>query len=606
MAHGQHRASRVFGLRTVRRRMLGATAAATLLTLAACTANPPPPVESTDSPKPTTAVPTKNSVVVAIDDVGIGFNPHLLADQSPVNAAVSALVLPSPFRPVTDPERPDVTLWVPDPSVLVSATAVPPEAPTAITYQLRNEAQWSDGAPIAAEDFRYLWQQMITQPGVVDPAGYGLVENVQSSGGGKTVTVTLTDPYPAWRELFTDLLPSHLVKDTPGGFARGLGDSIPVSGAQFHIKSVDRGRDEIVLERNDRFWGTPAEADQILMRRGGSPAQLADSIRSGDAQVARVHGGAATLGQLSVIPAVRTGTELQPRVLTVTLNGRVPELAEPAVRKGLLGLLDPNLLATVGAGSETSVTPARAQVLAPSDPGYAPTAPPPPSREQAVGLLAGVGFESVPNLAEGDEPETVTVGRLVRDNEQLTLVLGAPENDDIAIAVANTVADQWRGAGIAASVRPLEAEDLYGEALTSGAVDAVVGWERAGSDPATSLVSRFGCLPLTTAETPLDDAVPSASPQTTPAPSVRSPSNLSGLCDPGLQPAMDAALRGLEDPAVVIADAEPRLWELAAVLPVLQDNAIVVAGPGVEGVSLTGPVPVGLFGDAPVWTRTTK
>ncbi|NKR59017.1 ABC transporter family substrate-binding protein [Rhodococcus hoagii] len=602
MAHVRHGMFRALVPRTL--------AAVSLLALAACTANPPPPVESTDSPKPTTAVPTKNTVAVAIDDVGIGFNPHLLADQSPVNSAVSALVLPSPFRPALDPARPGVTLWVPDPSVLVSATAVPPEAPTTITYQLRNEAQWSDGAPIAAEDFRYLWQQMITQPGVVDPAGYGLIDDVESSGGGKTVTVTLTAPYPAWRELFTDLLPSHLVKDTPGGFARGLGDSIPVSGAQFHIKSVDRGRDEIVLERNDRFWGTPAKADQILMRRGGSPAQLADSIRSGDAQVARVHGGAATLGQLSVIPSVRTGTELQPRVLSVTLNGRVSTLAEPTVRKGLFGLLDPNLLATVGAGSESSATPARAQVLAPSDPGYAPTAPPPPTREQAFGALAAAGFQVVPTLAEGNDPETVTVGRLVRDNEQLTLVLGAPENDDIAIAVANTVADQWRGAGIAASVRALKAEDLYGEALTSGTVDAVVGWERAGSDPATSLASRFGCLPLDTSESAPDTTPQTTSPAptsaATPAPSVRSPSNLSGLCDPGLQPGIDAALRGLDDPARVIADAEPRLWELAAVLPVLQDNAIVVAGPGVEGVSLAGPIPVGIFGDAGVWTRTTK
>lgn len=602
MAHVRHGMFRALVPRTL--------AAVSLLALAACTANPPPPVESTDSPKPTTAVPTKNTVAVAIDDVGIGFNPHLLADQSPVNSAVSALVLPSPFRPALDPARPGVTLWVPDPSVLVSATAVPPEAPTTITYQLRNEAQWSDGAPIAAEDFRYLWQQMITQPGVVDPAGYGLIDDVESSGGGKTVTVTLTAPYPAWRELFIDLLPSHLVKDTPGGFARGLGDSIPVSGAQFHIKSVDRGRDEIVLERNDRFWGTPAKADQILMRRGGSPAQLADSIRSGDAQVARVHGGAATLGQLSVIPSVRTGTELQPRVLSVTLNGRVSTLAEPTVRKGLFGLLDPNLLATVGAGSESSATPARAQVLAPSDPGYAPTAPPPPTREQAFGALAGAGFQVVPTLAEGNDPETVTVGRLVRDNEQLTLVLGAPENDDIAIAVANTVADQWRGAGIAASVRALKAEDLYGEALTSGTVDAVVGWERAGSDPATSLASRFGCLPLDTSESAPDTTPQTTSPAptsaATPAPSVRSPSNLSGLCDPGLQPGIDAALRGLDDPARVIADAEPRLWELAAVLPVLQDNAIVVAGPGVEGVSLAGPIPVGIFGDAGVWTRTTK
>lgn len=589
----------------VRRRALAGVAAGAVLATAACTANPPPPVESTDSPKPTTAVATKNTVVVAIDDVGIGFNPHLLADQSPVNSAVTSLVLPSPFRPVVDPARPGVTDWVLDPSVLVSATVNPPtpEAPSSITYQLRNEAQWSDGAPIAAEDFRYLWQQMISQPGVVDPAGYGLIDDVESSGGGKTVTVKLTAPYPAWRELFTDLLPSHLVKDSPGGFARGLSDNIPVSGGRFHVKSVDRGRDEILLERNDRFWDTPAKPDQILMRRGGSPAQLADSMRSGDAQVARVHGGAATRAQLSVIPDVRTGTELQPRVLAVTINGRVSALADGQVRKGLFGLLDANLLATVGAGSESSATAARAQVLSPSDPGYTPTAPPPLSREQAMGVLTAAGYELVPNTTENGDPETLTEGRLMRDSEQLTLVVGAPENDDTAIAVANTVADQWRGAGIAASVRALRAEDLYGDALSAGRVDAVVGWERAGSDPATSLASRFGCQSL---ESPQSTPTPPPSPTPTSGTAQRAPSNLSGLCDASLQTSIDEALRGQTDVPRVIADAEPRLWDLAATLPVLQDNTIVAAGPAVEGVALVGPVPVGIFSDAAVWTRTSK
>ena len=50
--------------------------------------------------------------LVAIDDIGMGFNPHLLADQSPTNAAVSSLVLPSPFRPVPSVERPGHTDWV--------------------------------------------------------------------------------------------------------------------------------------------------------------------------------------------------------------------------------------------------------------------------------------------------------------------------------------------------------------------------------------------------------------------------------------------------------------------------------------------------------------
>ncbi|MBP1160077.1 ABC-type transport system substrate-binding protein [Rhodococcus sp. PvR099] len=576
-----------------------ATALVAGLMLAGCTANPPPPVESTDSPKPTTAVPTKNTVVVAIDDVGLGFNPHLLSDQSPVTSAVSSMVLPSAFRPVPSPTRPGGTDWLPDESLLISAD-VTSQNPFTVTYQLRNEAQWSDSAPIAAEDFRYLWRQMISQPGVVDPAGYGLITDIGSSGGGKTVTVTMSSPYPAWRELFTDLLPSHLVKDSPGGFTRGLAENIPVSGADFHIKSIDRGRDEILLERNDRFWGKPATPDQILMRRGGSSAQLADSIRSGDAQVAQVRGSGPLQAQLAAIPSVRAAVTPAPRVLELTLNGRVPALADQRLRRGLMGLLSPDLLASVGTPTGANATPARAQVLAPSDPGYVPTAPPAPSREQALGLLAEAGW--VHTLVDG--PGETATARTAKDGDQLALVIGAPEGDDSAIAVANTAADQLRGAGVDASVTTMRPDELYGKSLVEGEVDAVVGWARAGSDPATSMASRFACPPPAAPAPSGAGESTDAEPDVVPDP--LAPSNLSGLCDAALQAGIDEALRGTADVGHVIAQAEPKLWDLAAVLPVLQDTTVVAAGPGVQGVSLTGAIQVGIFADAAGWSRSPQ
>ncbi|KAA0022791.1 ABC transporter family substrate-binding protein [Antrihabitans cavernicola] len=588
--------------------------AASVLALAVggCTADPPPPIESTDSPKPTPAEPTRNAVVVAIDDIGVGFNPHLLADQSPANSAVSSMVLPSPFRPVPSPVRPGGTDWIPDNSMVVSAD-ITNQDPFTITYQLRNEAQWSDGAPIAAEDFRYLWQQMISEPGVVDPAGYNLIQDVGSSGGGKTVTVTMNAPYPAWRELFTDLLPSHLVKDSPGGFARGLAENIPVSGARFHIKSIDRGRDEILLERNDRFWDQPAKPDQILMRRGGTAAQLADSMRSNDAQVTEVHGGTALKGQLAAIPNVRTGVAPQPRVLQFALNGRVGDFGDARVRTGILNMLDPDLLAMVGAETGSNVDPARAQVLSPSDPGYAPTAPPRLTSDRVYALLAEAGYQRPadpdPNAAPPTAPNPVNP--ITKNGKRLAVRIGAPENDDTAIAVANTISDQLRSAGVASSVLERKADDLYGADLVDGNVDAIVGWSRAGSDPATAMASRFGCPPPAAADSrrgttgaASTTAATSPTPEANASPSMRAPSNLSGICDPSLQPDIDALLRGTADFATVLSTAEPKLWQLATVLPILQDSTVVAAGPEVGGVSLTGAIQAGIFGDAAGWSRT--
>lgn len=574
-------------------RVLAVTAA--LLT--ACTADPPPAIQSTETATttpPAAPTATGNPVVVAIDDVGTGFNPHLTADQSPATTAVSTLVFPSAFRPVrsVDGAR---TEWVPDTSLLVSAD-VTSEAPFTVTYRLRTESQWSDGAPIAAEDFRYLWQQMIEAPGVVDPAGYAAIEDVQSGDGGKTVSVVFSRPYPAWRELFTNLVPSHLLKDLPGGFERGLRDNVSVSGGHFRIDTVDRGRDEILLERNDRFWGSPATPDQILLRRGGTDAQVADSLRSGDAQLAEVRGGPSLTAQLDAIPNVRTDTRFRSRTLELTLNGRVPALADPAVRQSVMGLLDVDLLSTVASGATAGVSAARAQIVSPSQPGYAPTRPAPLPREEAVAGLVAAGFTPVPlppALAptSGASTTTETEPPLVSGAQPLSLTLGAPQNDAIAVAVANTAADQLRDAGVDARVTPLDPEELYGTALATGAVDAVVGWSRAGGDPATALASRFGCAAVPPVEVTGPDAEDAA---------VVGP--LSGVCDPALGPAI-AATETAADPVAAVMALQPGLWALHTVLPIVQDSSVVAVGPGVSGAALTGPIEVGIFGDADRWAR---
>ena len=586
------------------------------LVLTACTADPPPPIESVETPVSTTMVPAKTGdpVVVAIDDVGIGFNPHLLADQSPATAAVSSLVLPSPFRPFRNADT-GVTTWEPDLSLMISAE-VTSQSPFTIRYQLRNEAQWSDSAPIAAEDFRYLWQQMITQPGVVDSAGYALISDVASSGGGKTVDVTLASPYPAWQRLFTDLVPSHLLKDSPGGFQGGLTDNVPVSGSRFNIKNVDQGRDEILLERNDRFWDEPASPDQILIRRGGTPAQLADSLRSADAQIAQVRGDAALRAQLSAIPGVRTDTIRQSRVLSMTVNGRAPNMSNSVVRQAIFGLLDPNLLATVGAGGGATDRRAAAQLLSPSDPGYTATSPAPIGRTAALDLLERAGFVPTPDAMVTSTPnatapttaavptttaptttEAATTSAAVpgvtrladATGTALRFVIGAVENDDIALAVAGTAADELVGAGVDATVTPLSADELYSSALTDGTVDAVVGWNSAGVDPATALASRFGCVPEPAADS---------------GDRAQAPRNLSGLCVPELEPTIDRALLNGLDPSVATNDVEPKLWSLASTLPIIQDSSVVAAVPGITGVSLSGPIEVGIFGDAAQWMRT--
>lgn len=605
-----------------------------VLLLGGCTVSPPPAPQSTETTQ--TPPPPKArtmQIIMAIDAIGAGFNPHLLSDQSSVNAAVAALVLPSSFRPIPDPATPTGSRWEMDPTLLESVE-VTDEDPFTVTYKIRPEAAWTDNAPIGADDFWYLWRQMVSVPGVVDPAGYDLITGVQSVEGGKTAVVTFAQPYPAWRELFNNILPAHIVKDMPGSFSAGLARALPVTGGQFRVESIDPQRDEILLARNDRYWGEPAAPDEILFRRGGSPAALADSIRNGDTQVAQVHGGQAAFAQLSAIPDVRTARIVTPRVMQLTLRAQQPALTDLRVRKALFGLLDVDLLAAVGAGSDNTVTLAQAQVRSPSDPGYVPTAPKAISREDAMGLLVDAGYQIAPvsptaTSAPGTPAPDESRGQLMKDGEPLTIVLGVAANDPTSIAVANTAADQLRSVGIAASVSALDPVTLYSEALVENTVDAIVGWHHAGGDLATALASRYGCPALeatavsTVTPTPSVTVTTTPSSTTTPAPSatttttgttapeppggagelVQAPSNLTGICDRSIQPRIDAALRGTEEIGKVIDAVEPRLWDLSTVLPILQDTTIVAAGPRVAGVSLSGAVPVGIVGDAGKWVK---
>jgi ABC-type transport system substrate-binding protein len=407
------------------------------------------------------------------------------------------------------------------------------------------------------------------------------------------------------------------------------------------VENIDPQRDEILLARNDRYWGPPSKPDLILFRRAGAPAALADSVRNGDTQVAQVHGGSAAFAQLSAIPDVRTARIMTPRVMQLTLRANQPKLADAAVRKAILGMLDVDLLAAVGAGSDNTVTLDQAQIRSPSDPGYVPTAPPAMTKAEALGLLEASGYQiendtsasvtppppapSAPPRPTNGPPE-VTRGRISKDGKQLSLVIGVAANDPTSVAVANTAADQLRNVGIAATVLALDPVALYRDALVNNRVDALMGWREAGGNLATLLASRYSCPALeatavSTAAAPTASSDPSVTARATPAttsttpttaPSqaqepgalVQAPSNLTGICDHSIQSNIDAALAGTANINDVINAVEPRLWNMSTVLPILQDTTIVAAGPSVLNVSLSGSVPVGIVGDAGQWVKT--
>jgi ABC-type transport system substrate-binding protein len=110
------------------------------------------------------------------------------------------------------------------------------EDPQTIVYKIKQNAAWSDGTPVSADDFEYLWRNLngsVKGNDVASTTGYDQIESVEGSDNGKTVTVVFKEPFTDWKSLFYGLLPARYMPEVPGGWNTGLDknpERIPVNG----------------------------------------------------------------------------------------------------------------------------------------------------------------------------------------------------------------------------------------------------------------------------------------------------------------------------------------------------------------------------------------
>ncbi|WP_037263338.1 ABC transporter family substrate-binding protein [Kibdelosporangium aridum] len=540
-----------------------AVAVVAALMLAACSVTPPPPVVGTVPPMPSAPAAKPGEIVVGVDSITGGYNPHVLADQSTITTALSTMLLPSVFRTAPD-GSPQL-----DRTLMVSAD-VTSNVPYTVTYRLRGDAAWSDGAPIAAEDFLYLREQMRDEPGGVDSAGYRLISDIKAEESGKVVQVTFAASYPGWRSLFSSLLPAHLLKDAPGGWDQVLESSFPATAGPFSIKQVDAARGEIVLERNERYWEQPAVADRVILRRADQ-AGLTDALRTGHDQlvVARTDaGGVAMLQALGERVTVKSAP--RPSVISLFLKPSGTDLSDERVRTALVNLLDRDEVIKVGTGGGPSVR-ADALVLAPSQAGYAPTGALLHDQAAAQSLLTQAGYSLVSGI-------------WTREGRPLSVTLGAPVDKEPYLLVAKEVQRQLVAAGVQVKLVTPVGDQLMRVSGTDAGPDLLIAPRPVGDNPAAVMASVYGC------PTSTNDA------------STVLPGNVMGFCDRSLQPTIDSALNGSMSLTEAIEKVEPRLWRQAVAVPLFQLADSVAARAELTTGDLTAPLNAP-FASAVSWQR---
>jgi peptide/nickel transport system substrate-binding protein len=213
-----------------------------------------------------------------------------------------------------------------------------------LTFHLREDAVWSDGVPVTADDVRFTWQAE-TSPDVAWEYAYTVAD---------VSDVKVLDPHTVrfhFKRVFSKQLLS--VNDV-GVLPRHVWGQIPFAqwrqnGAWFKQHAVSCGpyvieswtpQQEIVLRRNPRYYDQKRPyIDRVVMRVLPSYANVMTQLESGDIDYTPVvnPGDAA---RIAANPRLRLLPFWYRTVVSVTWNGARPPFNDPEVRRALGMALD--------------------------------------------------------------------------------------------------------------------------------------------------------------------------------------------------------------------------------------------------------------------------
>ena len=561
-----------------------------------------------ETEEPGTVPDELRTVTVGLDSIPGDLNPHLIGSRSLATSVVAQLTLPSAFTVPAGSATGARTELNTDLLESVKITEGTEVAPTKVRYVLRPDAQWSDGTPVTGADFDYLHQQITGRSGVVDPAGYAMIDKLSVSAGGRTVDVTFTGPDPDWRELFANLLPSHIYRTEDRSFDSMMSGVPAASGGIFRVRGVDTARGEIRLDRNQRYWGeTPARTDSIVLSAVPDSRTATQMLRTGQLQMLLTGEQGVTTESLAAVPGLRVREMTRRPDLVMTLNTTAPRMASLTNRTRVTDALDADALARILTQDPSATAPGAG--VAADDGG------------ETGSTGSGTGRDGSPAT-----PALPTVG-----GELTPLRIGADSGDATAVEAARRVVDQLTGAGIAAEPVIRSSADLYGSFLPAGEVDAVIAWQET-PETLSELRSRYGCdttdrsVSRPSTGLPSVTAVPtseSRSTETTKSTESTAPMepmettesgeptesategenaaasgrtvNTSGLCSAEIDGIIDAALLSVEglseDGVSSLVDAtvervSDAVAEQRIDVPLTEDRRVIAAGP-----DLVGPEP---------------
>lgn len=145
------------------------------------------------------------------------------------------------------------------------------------TLHLRDDAHFSDGTPVTADDVAYTFLTAKESPGLTSVAGLADAQAVDD----QTVVMTLEKPQSTFVYRLTSLGIVPKTAHEADGYAQH-----PIGSGPFTLVQWDQGQ-QLIVERNENYYGTKPEFERIVFVFTDEDGTLA-SARAGELDMAGV------------------------------------------------------------------------------------------------------------------------------------------------------------------------------------------------------------------------------------------------------------------------------------------------------------------------------
>jgi peptide/nickel transport system substrate-binding protein len=414
---------------------------------------------------PTTAIKDGGTLSYAADQEPTGFNNNTSKDNGTSVLNVVINMFPPVFR-----LHPDYSVKLN--TELMDSAAQTATDPQTIVYKIKQEAVWSDGTPVSADDFVYLWKNLngsIEGNDVASTTGYDQIKRVTGSDNGKTVTVVFAEPFSDWKSLFYGLLPAHYMAKVPGGWNTGLDknpERIPVNGP-FKVSAWEQGQ-SLTLVRNDRYFGPKAHLDSIVFRFLPESTTQPAALQNNEVDLIYPQPQLDLVQQVNALPDVTSELNIGLSFEHLDFNFKNRHLADLKVRQAIAtGLNIPEIVNRTVKQFTDKAQPLGNRIWLPGQQHY----------QDHFGQYGKGDVAAATRLLEEAGYTRGADGVYAKDGAKLSLRISTTAGNQLRETQEQLVQAQLREIGVEIKIANADSTKFFGEWLPDGNFDiANFGW----------------------------------------------------------------------------------------------------------------------------------